>query len=46
VSTLLHATVYVFTEFAECISTDCKLNRITKKNCMVRYFECDKVFSV
>jgi hypothetical protein len=23
-STLLHATVYVFTQFAECTSTDCK----------------------
>jgi hypothetical protein len=31
-STLLHATVYVsFTQFAECISTDCKWNGITKK---------------
>jgi hypothetical protein len=23
-STLLHATVYVFTQFAECTGTDCK----------------------
>jgi hypothetical protein len=23
-STLLHATVYVFTQFAECAGTDCK----------------------
>jgi hypothetical protein len=28
-STLLHATVYVFTQFAECTGTDCKQNGIT-----------------
>jgi hypothetical protein len=31
VSTLLHGTVYVFTQFAECTSTNCKKNYITKK---------------
>jgi hypothetical protein len=30
VSTLLHATVYVFTQSAEYTSTRCKLNWITK----------------
>jgi hypothetical protein len=31
VSTLLHATVYIFRQSAECTSTDCKYNSIT--NC-------------
>jgi hypothetical protein len=30
-STLLHVTVYVYTQFAECTGTDCKWNGITKK---------------
>jgi hypothetical protein len=30
VSTLLHAIAYVFTQFAECTSTDCEENGITK----------------
>jgi hypothetical protein len=29
-STLLHATVYVFTQFAECTNTDCKEKGIKK----------------
>jgi hypothetical protein len=28
----LHATVYVYTQFAECTSTDCKCNGITTRN--------------
>jgi hypothetical protein len=36
VSTLLHATVYVF---AECTSTDCKLNGSTKKNAFTQQHE-------
>jgi hypothetical protein len=31
-NTLLHATVYVFTRFAECSGTDYKQNGITKRN--------------
>jgi hypothetical protein len=31
-STLLHAIVYVFTQFAECTSTDSKYNGIGKKS--------------
>jgi hypothetical protein len=30
-STLLHATVYVYTQFAECTGTDCKLIGIIRK---------------
>jgi hypothetical protein len=30
VSTLLHATVYAFTQFAECTGTDCKYNGFKK----------------
>jgi hypothetical protein len=29
-STLLHVTEYVFTQFAECTGTDCKQNGFTK----------------
>jgi hypothetical protein len=31
-STLLHATVYVYKQFSECTGTDYKLNEISKKN--------------
>jgi hypothetical protein len=31
VSTLLHATVYILTQFAECTGTDCKWNGIANK---------------
>jgi hypothetical protein len=34
-STLLHATVYVYTQFAECTSTDWKYKSISKKNLYV-----------
>jgi hypothetical protein len=30
-SPLLYATVYIFTQFAECTCIDCKLNGITKE---------------
>jgi hypothetical protein len=44
-STLLHANVYVFTQFAECTCTDCKQNRITENMNGGIWFQCPSVQS-